>query len=171
MAVAPNYVNILKQADIFYKLTPTQLEMIGNLCLDVTYQEGDVIFYEGTGSDELYIIVTGEVDIQVNPELVSDRPGDKYQPVTIATLRRGQSFGEIALVDKGLRSATARATDKTRLLVIPRDKLMLLCDTYPQLGYRLMTNLAADLALKMRSTDLKIREELLYGSHQSPDSP
>jgi hypothetical protein len=38
-----------------------------------------------------------------------------------------------------------------------------MCETYPQLGYRLMYNLAADLALKMRSTDLRIREELLYG--------
>lgn len=160
-----SFVNILKQADIFYKLTPTQLEMISNLCQDKTFQAGEVIFPEGVNSDELYIIVNGEVDIQVNPALVSDRPVDQFTPVTIATLRRGQSFGEIALVDNGLRSATARATqEKTRLLIIARDKLMLLCDTYPQLGYRLMQNLAADLALKMRSTDLRIREELLYGS-------
>jgi CRP-like cAMP-binding protein len=85
-------------------------------------------------------------------------------PVTIATLRRGQSFGEVALVDQGLRSATARcAQHNTHLLLIPREKLMTLCDTYPQLGYRLMRNLAADLALKIRNTDLRIREELLYG--------
>ena len=165
MSDATSFINILKQADIFYKLTPTQLEMISNLCRDKTFQASEVIFPEGTDSDELYIIVNGEVDIQVNPALVTDKPEDMFTPVTIATLRRGQSFGEIALVDKGLRSATACATlDKTRLLIIPRDKLMLLCDTYPQLGYRLMKNLAADLALKMRSTDLRIREELLYGS-------
>jgi CRP/FNR family cyclic AMP-dependent transcriptional regulator len=160
-----SYVNILKQADIFYELTPTQLEMIGRLCFEKTYQNGDVIFPEGTNSDELYIIVQGEVDIQVNPALVSDKPKESYQPVTIATLRRGQSFGEIALVDNGMRSATARAVqDKTRLLIIPRDKLMQLCNTYPELGYRLMQNLAADLALKMRANNLLIREELLYGS-------
>jgi CRP-like cAMP-binding protein len=82
---------------------------------------------------------------------------------TIATLRRGQSFGEVALVDEGLRSASACASQKdTRLLIIPRDKLIMLCDTYPQLGYRLMYNLAADLAMKMRNTDLRIREQLLY---------
>jgi hypothetical protein len=34
---------------------------------------------------------------------------------------------------------------------------MLLCDTYPELGYKLMKNLAADLALKMRNTDLTVR--------------
>jgi hypothetical protein len=41
---------------------------------------------------------------------------------------------------------------------------MLLCDTYPQLGYRLMRNLAADLAMKIRNTDLRVREQL-YWSH------
>jgi hypothetical protein len=34
------------------------------------------------------------------------------------------------------------------------------------LGYRLMQNLATDLALKMRSTDLRIRAEVLYGKNQ-----
>ena len=86
---------------------------------------------------------------------------------TIATLRRGQSFGEVALVDEGLRSASACASQKdTRLLIIPRDKLIMLCDTYPQLGYRLMYNLAADLAMKIRNTDLRIREQLLYKPHE-----
>ena len=84
--------------------------------------------------------------------------------VTIATMRRGQNFGEVTLVDQGLRSASARcAMPNTHLLVIPRDRLMMLCDTYPRLGYKLMGNLAADLALKMRNADLSIREQLLYG--------
>jgi CRP-like cAMP-binding protein len=79
-------------------------------------------------------------------------------------MRRGQSFGEVALVDEGLRSATAEARMKdTRLLIIPRDKLLSLCETYPQLGYRLMYNLAADLAMKIRNADLRVREKLLYG--------
>ena len=159
-----SYVNILKQTDIFYKLTPTQLEMVGQICQEKTYQTGEVIVHEGSDTDDLYIIVSGEVDILVNPALVSDHPGAEYSSVSIATLRRGQSFGEIALVDKGVRTATVRALqNKTRVLIIPREKLMLLCDTYPQLGYRLMQNLATDLALKMRSTDLRIRAEVLYG--------
>jgi len=47
-------------------------------------------------------------------------------------------------------------------VLIPREKLMLLCDTYPQLGYRLMRNLAADLAMKIRNTDLHVREYLTW---------
>ncbi len=153
-------VNFLKQSDIFYQFTPTQLELVANLCQEVVFNSGDVVFPENSASTELYVIVQGEVDILINSGLTDDL---EERDAPVAHLRRGQSFGEIALVDEGLRSATARASEKdTRLLVIPRDKLIMLCETYPQLGYRLMNNLAADLAMKIRNTDLRIREQLLY---------
>jgi CRP/FNR family transcriptional regulator, cyclic AMP receptor protein len=155
-------VNFLRQSDIFYQFTPTQLELVANICQEATYQKDDLIFKENSGSKELYVIIQGEVDIIVDPSLVGTSE-EGIENTTIATLRRGQSFGEIALVDEGLRSASACAAQKdTRLLIIPRNKLIMLCDTYPQLGYRLMYNLAADLAMKIRNTDLRIREQLLY---------
>jgi CRP-like cAMP-binding protein len=156
-------INYLKQSDIFYQFTPTQLELLANLCQEIVLREGEVIFRENSGSKELYVIAQGEVDILISPSLIASDPATNKKETRIATLRRGQSFGEVALVDEGLRSATAVASQKdTRLLIIPRDKLILLCDTYPQLGYRLMYNLAADLAMKIRNTDLRIREQLLY---------
>jgi CRP-like cAMP-binding protein len=152
-------VNFLKQGDVFYQFTTTQLELVANLCQETTFQKDDLIFRENSSSKELYVIVQ---DIFVDPSLVGTSDANSENS-TIATLRRGQSFGEVALVDEGLRSASACAAQKdTRLLIIPRDKLIMLCDTYPQLGYRLMYNLAADLAMKIRNTDLRIREQLLY---------
>jgi CRP-like cAMP-binding protein len=110
----PDYSSLLYQADIFFQISSNYLEMISALCREVKYQAGEEIFLEGSGSDDLYVILQGEVDIQVNPGLVSDQPGVALPPVTIATLRRGQSFGEIALVDHGMRSATAcAATNET----------------------------------------------------------
>jgi len=156
-------IHFLKQADIFFQFTRVQLELVANLCEQKTYTMGEDIVHEGATTKELYIISEGEVEVLVNPALVGG-PGTQAGMATIATLRRGQSFGEIALVDEGLRSATVRAVTKdTRLLVIPRDKLVELCDTYPDMGYRLMYNLAADLAMKIRNTDFRIRETLLYG--------
>jgi CRP-like cAMP-binding protein len=154
-------VNVLKQADIFYELTPTQMELVASICSERHYQSGDIIFEENTPGDELYVIANGEVEIVVDPALVGKDIATGS--VAIATLRRGQSFGEVSLVDEGLRSAGARCSAQdTHLTVIPRDKLMLLCDTYPQLGYRLMRNLAADLAMKIRHTDLQVRERLTW---------
>lgn len=158
-------VSFLKQADIFYQMTPTQLEMIANISHERTFTTGEIIVEEGSASKELYIIIQGEAAVFVNPALVGG-PKSKNREVAVASMRRGQSFGEIALVDEGLRSATVRASHKiTRVLVIPREKLLMLFETYPQLGYRMMYNLAADLAMKIRNTDLRIRESLLQGLH------
>jgi CRP/FNR family cyclic AMP-dependent transcriptional regulator len=154
-------VTVLKQADIFFELTNTQLELVASICAERHFQAGDVIFEENTPGDELYVIASGEVNIMVDPSLIGKE--QSTGSVSIATLRRGQSFGEVSLVDEGLRSAGARcAKEDTHLIVIPRDKLMLLCDTYPQLGYRLMRNLAADLAMKIRHTDLQVREQITW---------
>ncbi len=159
-------VVVLKQADIFYEFTNTQLELVSSITNERTFEPNEIIFEENTPGDELSIIADGEVAIQVNPALLGKDSSIGSQ--TIATLRRGQSFGEVSLVDEGLRSARAKATDEgARLVVIPRDKLMRLCDSYPQLGYRLMRNLAADLAMKIRNTDLQVREYLTWTSQQA----
>ena len=159
-------ITFLKQGDIFYQFTQTQLELVANLCQEKSFAAGETIFEENSSSKELYVIVQGEIDILVNPGIVG--LNSESEKAIIATLRRGQSFGEVALVDEGLRSATARSKGKeARLLVIPRDKLIMLCETYPQLGYRLMYNLAADLAMKIRNTDLRIRDKLLYGKQKA----
>jgi CRP/FNR family cyclic AMP-dependent transcriptional regulator len=155
-------VSVLHQADIFADISPAQLDLVASLCQIRNLAKGDLVFEENVGSDELYVIAEGEVDILVDPALVG-RPGRQSAgPTPIARLRRGQSFGEIALVDQGLRSASARsARDDTQLVVIPRDRLILLCESDPILGYRLMRNLAADLAIKLRNTDLQLRAGLL----------
>ena len=159
-------INFLKQCDIFFQFTPTQLELVANICQETTYQKDDLIFKENTSSKELYVIIQGEVDIVVDPSLVGGME-DGIENRVIAVMRRGQSFGEVALVDEGLRSASACAVQNdTRLLIIPRDKLIMLCETYPPLGYRLMYNLSADLAMKIRNTDLRIREQLLYRTQE-----
>ena len=155
-------ISMLKQTDVFYGLTETQLEMIAALCSEVTLEGEEIIFEENSTGDEMYVIVSGRVDILVDPALV--RPTSTEDSLmTIVTLERGQTFGEIALVDQGRRSASARCTPKgARLLIIPRDRLISLCDTYPDLGYRLMRNIATDLAFKIRGTDFRIREPLLW---------
>jgi len=158
------YANILQQADIFYDLTRPQLDMIATICSEVTPKAGETIFEENSAGDELYLVASGEVDILVNPSVIQPaHSGQPSRPLTIATVRRGQTFGEIALVDQGLRSASARCTSKkARLLVVPRGRLINLCDSYSDLGYRLMRNIAADLAFKIRGTDLAIRERLIW---------
>jgi CRP-like cAMP-binding protein len=159
-------LNILKRTDIFYGLDDTQLDRIAEICSEVTLENNEVIFEENSVGDEMYIIVGGKVDILIDPALV--RPTSTDEPLTITTFERGQTFGEIALVDEGRRSASARcAAEEVQLLVIPRDRLIDLCDKYPTLGYRLMRNIATDLAFKIRGTDFRIREPLLWKARET----
>jgi CRP/FNR family cyclic AMP-dependent transcriptional regulator len=154
-------VNILREVDIFQDLGESQLERVARICEERVFHMGAVIFEENTASDELYIIADGMVDIRVDPSILGT--SSQAGPTTITTLRRGQIFGEVALVDQGLRSASARcAANNTELLVIKRDDLLALCDQDFQMGYMLMRNIAADLSFKIRSTDLIVREQLLW---------
>lgn len=157
---------ILSLTEMFDNLTPTQLELVASICEPKEYKNTTVLFKENEPSDELYIIGRGSVEILVNPGFVGSKK-EEYEHVVIAELHQGQVVGELALVDQGLRSATARISrDQTWLLRITRQRLMLLCDTYPELGYKLMKNLAADLALKLRNTDLAVREYQLMLADQ-----
>jgi CRP/FNR family cyclic AMP-dependent transcriptional regulator len=154
-------INILRGVDIFQDLSESQLERVAQICEERVCQMGAVIFEENTASDELYIIADGMVDIRVDPSILG--VPSQAGPTTIATLRRGQIFGEVALVDQGLRSASARcAVNNTKLLVIKRDDLIAICGQDFQMGYVLMRNIAADLSFKIRSTDLIVREQLLW---------
>jgi CRP/FNR family cyclic AMP-dependent transcriptional regulator len=153
---------VLMQADIFYGIDRDDIKRIAQICEERTYRKGEIIFEENSSGVELYIIAEGEVEILVDPAMVSDQIETRSDEKVIAHLHRGQSFGEIALVDQGIRSASARSTSKhTHLLVIPRTEILALCDKDPKLGYRLMRNLAADLSMKLRGTDFQIRNQLL----------
>jgi CRP-like cAMP-binding protein len=155
---------VLSQADMFSELTETQLGLVATLCEAVRYQRGQVLLRENERTDEMYVIGRGAVEVLVNPETVSaasNRRGrfQQAEPVVLTELHQGQVFGEVSLVDQGIRSATIRVSqDNTFLLRIPRSQLMQLCDTYPVLGYRLMRNLAAELAVKIRNTDWLVRQ-------------
>jgi CRP-like cAMP-binding protein len=84
---------------------------------------------------------------------------ESIEPVVLTELRQGQVVGEVALVDQGVRSATIRVSrDDTLLLRLRRDQLLRLCETYPVLGYKLMRNLASELATKIRNTDWLVRQ-------------
>ena len=64
--------SILGNADIFDELTSTQLELVSSICDERHYQAGDVIFEENTVGNEMYVISTGEVEIQVDPALIGN---------------------------------------------------------------------------------------------------
>ena len=152
-----SYASLLEKVEVFDELSRERLERVSGICVEHRYDQGQLIFEQNTASDSLFVILSGEVDILMDEASLTS-PETDAAPMPIARLRRGQSFGEVALVDEGLRTATARAAvPDTRLLMLRRVDLMELCREDYELGFILMRNLAADLALKVRQTDLRMR--------------
>lgn len=151
----------LRDADVFYNLTTEQLGRIAEICNERHLNKGTILFCENNPGDEMYLVAQGAVDILVDPAMLGLETD--VRPTKVATMRKGQIFGEMALVDEGLRSATAQVAEPdTVLLAIRRQDLFALCESDYRLGYRIMRNIAVDLAFKMRSTDLMVREQSLW---------
>ena len=154
-------LSVLQDADVFYNLSQEQLERISAICTTIRPPKGTIVLQENHPGDEMFLISRGSVDILVDPAMLGLETD--ACPRTVATLRRGQTFGEVVLVDKGLRSATVRvAEDNTVLFAMRRDDLICLCEEDYELGYLIMRNIAADLAFKIRSTDLMVREQAMW---------
>lgn len=148
-------IELLQRSELFSGLTPEQIERIAALGHEVVYNAGDVIIREGDPSDEIYIIRSGVVEVLVSGGTVPDVPGlSRLTP--IVRLGKGQSFGEMALVDRGARSATVRCAKGVAVLhVIPCQDFWALCDGDHHIGYVVMRNIAFDLSFKLRHFDLK----------------
>lgn len=167
----PSIRTILATTEIFDNLNDAQLTLVAALCTPVSYGKGHVLLSENEPSDEMYVIGRGGVEVLVDPGAVdaAGRP-EPMEPVVLTELRQGQVVGEVALVDQGVRSATIRVSrDDTLLLRLRRDQLMRLCETYPVLGFKLMRNLASELATKIRNTDWLVRQyQLRLQSEEHP---
>jgi CRP-like cAMP-binding protein len=145
----------LRRVEILAGLTDQELTRVTAICRKVTFDAQDVIVREGDPSDDIYVILRGSVEIVLGESSVTSESLAAPGPQAIVSLGQGQVFGEMALIDKGPRSATVRCTaDGSELYVIRRDDFAQLCDQDTDIGYKVMGNLAADLSFKLRHRNL-----------------
>jgi len=91
---------------------------------------GDTLFRTGEPGDSLYIVRSGEIEL-----FIKDTAGQK---IALAEAGVGEVFGELALLDRGPRTATAVALHDTELLALDRDDLLLLFQKSPNAALRLL---------------------------------
>ena len=108
---------------------------------------GDTLFKAGEPGEALYVVRSGEVEL-----FIKDTAG---QRIALALVGAGEMFGELALLDRGPRTATAIAISDTELLELDRDDLLLLFQRSPAAALRLLAAMGrmtrkADELLKSR---------------------
>ena len=145
---------MLDNSELADGLAPQQMAHIAAIGEVRSFEDGQLICDEHERGDELYIIEAGSVEVWLDPSSIGD---DVSEARKIASLRTGQTCGELALLDGGVRSAQLRAgPNGAKLMAFNRRDLLALCEADPAIGYRIMRNLAGALALRLRLQDMRL---------------
>ena len=104
-------LGLLAALPIFAPLPSDALERLAGRLRPVRAAVGDVVFRQGEGGDDFYVVASGAIAIAVDGE-------------ARATLREGDAFGEIALLRDVPRTATATAVEETELYALGRDEFV-----------------------------------------------
>ena len=143
--------DILSRVELFQGLESDELRLIGTLFHEMAYQRGEMITTQGSAGDSFSIISDGFVEVSITGR-AEGSAGDSQ---VLINLGRGQIFGEMSLVDQGLRSASVSAiSDRTVVYTADRTGFLALCEDHPHIGFVVMRNIAADLSFKLRKQNL-----------------
>ncbi|WP_017756667.1 Crp/Fnr family transcriptional regulator [Calidifontibacillus oryziterrae] len=130
----------LKKVSLFEKLSTEELQQIEKIAMKSGYTANKVLFNEGDKGDFLYIILIGSVKIY---SIV------KGKEKIITILKKGDSFGELALIDDQPRSATAETLEDSVLLCISKQSFMKLM----QENFNVTQKVLMQLSARLRKTN------------------
>ncbi|MBC9783215.1 DUF2225 domain-containing protein [Heliobacterium chlorum] len=101
------------------------------------YEADDIIVHEGEPGNEMYIILSGKVEVYIQSI-------DGF-PIVITELQAGDFFGEMSLLEGLPRSASVRAIENTILLSISESNFESIMSRQPRLAFKVMKGLSARL--------------------------
>jgi CRP-like cAMP-binding protein len=147
-------VELLARVPIFSTLEVEDLQRIAQLAVPRGYQAGQIVFREGDASDTCYVVHSGRMR-------AVHQHGDG-RIITLATFGPGEIFGELALFEDELRSATVEALEQTSVVAVLGPDMRRLMTEHPQIAVRLVVALGR----RLRETN----ERLARRSFQSVQS-
>ena len=139
---------LLQSSFLFAKLDKAELDALVAVAALKSYRAGQVVFTKGGEADRLYAITSGRVRI------VSSDLGNE---VTLRLIDSGEVFGEIGVLDRGVRTATAIADTSSDLLVLSREKIVAILAARAPLALKLLEAVAS----RLRSTT-ELLEDTLF---------
>lgn len=121
---------MLQRSPLFRGLSPPALERIAELAVQRSFRSGEIVFSQGDPGDALYAVVTGKIRISAG--------ATDGREVFLNIMEPGDTFGEIALLDGGSRTASATATEPSELVSIRREHFLATLEREPRLALELL---------------------------------
>jgi serine/threonine protein phosphatase PrpC len=134
-----NRVDVLKKMPLFKHLTYKEIMRLLNVLVVKDYKAGERIIEEKTDGEELFIILSGKVKLHKDDAFITH-------------LERGAHFGEMALVDRSKRSASATAEEPSRALMLRRRDFYEIIRKEPVLATKLLWSFVQVLTERLRKT-------------------
>ena len=123
---------VLQGVPLFAELSPPDLDQVARLFKERRFPAGETVTKEGAGGAAFFVIGSGEAAVSIGG---TER----------ATLRPGDHFGEIALIDEGARTATITATTDLVCYGLTLWDFRPLVEAHPTIGWKLLQALAQRL--------------------------
>ncbi len=142
-------IDILKNLGLFAELNYGALKELAFLFRERVCQTGETIFEENDAGSSLLVILSGEVRITQRADVSGEE--------TLTVLKKGDFFGEMALLEELPRSATAIAHLDTFLMEISRERFLRFVEKDPASGVKILIPLARSLSARLREADNKIK--------------
>ncbi len=130
-------MELLARVPVFSTLEVEDLQRIAQLAVPRSFEAGQVVFREGDHSDTCYVVYVGRAR--------AVRQHGDGRTITLATFGPGDIFGELALFEDELRSATVEAVQDTSVVAVLGPDMRRLMVEYPQIAMRLLIALGRRL--------------------------
>jgi len=128
---------VIRKAPLFTALDDAaSASLLANM-VSVKISKGTILFAEGDGGDQLYVIAEGKLKLGTSS-------GDGRENL-LSILGPGEMFGELSLFDPGPRTSTATAVTDAKLLSLGQEKLLTWLVENPKVSLQLLASLAQRL--------------------------
>ena len=146
-------IDYLINISLFDELSPNELGITADYMNFFEFEKGKTLFKEGDPGDYVCFIVEGGV------EIIKSTATEKK--AVIATIRKGNTLGEMSIIDNIARSASARAKVNTTLVILSKKGFNVILDKHPRIGIKILKGIARLLSLNMRRTSSHLADHLL----------
>lgn len=145
-------LEVLKGMQMFRYMSYKELVRVSNIAEMIEPAADQVIFSTGQPGDAMYVVLSGTVRLTKGETVVAE-------------LTRGNHFGEMALVDRSVRSLTAKAAEGTRLVVIRRKDFYEIIKREPALATKMLWSFVQVLGARLRKTTNDLSDALHGDRH------